>query len=98
MHIADKVHQLISSLTSDECTSFDVCFCCCGATCLPGNGYFIMELISSGNFSCCEMSEKFCSAENFGPGPIFSKKIVPPGTNFPEKGPVLKILFQFILC
>ena len=45
------------------------------------------------------LSRKFCSAEKFGPGPIFSEKIVPPGTNFPEKkGPVLKILFRFILC
>ena len=33
-----------------------------------------MELIASGNFSCCEMSQKFCSTENFGPGPIFSEK------------------------
>ena len=32
-----------------------------------------------------ELSRKFCSADNFGPGPIFSEKIVPPGTNFPEK-------------
>ena len=31
------------------------------------------------------LSRKFCSAENFGPGPIFSEKIVPPRTNFPEK-------------
>ena len=32
-----------------------------------------------------DVSQKFCSAENFGPGPIFSEKIVPPGTDFPEK-------------
>ena len=31
------------------------------------------------------VSRKFCSAENLGPGPIFQKKIVPSGTNFPEK-------------
>ena len=31
------------------------------------------------------LSWKFCSAENFGPGPIFSEKIVPPRMNFPEK-------------
>ena len=42
------------------------------------------------------LSQKFCSAENFGPGPIFSGKIVPPGSIFSEKnGPVLKILFRF---
>ena len=44
------------------------------------------------------LSWKFCSAENFGSGPFFSEKIVPGGTIFPEKnGPVLKILFQFML-
>ena len=32
-----------------------------------------------------DVSQKFCSTENFGPGPIFSEKIVPSGTNFPEK-------------
>ena len=43
-----------------------------------------------------DLSRKFCSAENFGPGPIFSGKIVPPGSIFSEKiGPVLKILFRF---
>ena len=26
------------------------------------------------------LSRKFCSAENFGSGPIFSGKIIPPGT------------------
>ena len=31
------------------------------------------------------LSRKIFSTENFGPGPIFSEKIVPPGTNFPEK-------------
>ena len=42
------------------------------------------------------LSRKFCSAENFGPGPIFSGKIVPPGSIFSEKnGPVLKIIFRF---
>ena len=42
------------------------------------------------------LSRKFCSAEYFGPGPIFSGKIVPPGSIFSEKnGPVLKILFRF---
>ena len=42
-----------------------------------------------------DLSRKFCSAENFGPGPIFSGKIVPGGTVFSEKnGPVLKILFR----
>ena len=41
------------------------------------------------------LSRKFCSAEKFGPGPIFSGKIVPDGTVFSEKnGPVLKILFR----
>ena len=44
----------------------------------------------------CVLSRKFCSAENFGQGPIFSGKIVPPGSIFSEKnGPVLKILFRF---
>ena len=42
------------------------------------------------------LSRKFCSAEKFGPGPIFSGKIVPPGSIFSEKnGPILKILFRF---
>ena len=40
------------------------------------------------------LSRKFCSAENFGPGPIFSEKIVPFRNDFFEKnGLVLKILF-----
>ena len=44
------------------------------------------------------LSRKFCSAENFGPGLLFSEKIVPDGTIFPGKnGPVLKILFWFTL-
>ena len=46
------------------------------------------------------MSRKFCSFENFGPGPFFSGKIVLPGMIFPEKnGPGLKILFriQFLI-
>ena len=30
------------------------------------------------------LSRKFCSAENFGPGPFFSEKIVPGETIFPE--------------
>ena len=48
--------------------------------------------------SCSGLSQKFCSAENFGPGPIFSGKIVLGGTIFSEKnGPVLKILFLFTL-
>ena len=33
-----------------------------------------------------ELSRKYCSAENFGPGPIFSGKIVPGGTIFSETG------------
>jgi len=41
----------------------------------------------------CVVSRKFWSAENFGPGPIFSLKILVPGTNFFGKiGPALKIL------
>ena len=44
------------------------------------------------------LSRKFCSAENFGPGSFFSEKIVPDGMIFLEKnGPVLKILFRFML-
>ena len=31
------------------------------------------------------LSRKFCSAENFGLGPVFSEKIVTPGTNFLKK-------------
>ena len=39
------------------------------------------------------LSRKFWSAENFGPGPIFSLKILVPRTNFFGKiGPGLKIL------
>ena len=35
------------------------------------------------------LSQKFWSAKNFGPGPIFSGKIGPGQTNFFEIGPVL---------
>ena len=41
------------------------------------------------------LSRKFCSTENFGPGPIFSGKIIPGGTIF--SGLVLKILFLYTL-
>ena len=41
----------------------------------------ILSILGSG----LVLSRKFCSAENFGQGPIFSENIVPPRTNFPEK-------------
>ena len=47
------------------------------------------------SFSERSLSRKFWSAENFGPGPIFSLKILVPWTNFFEKsGPGVKILVR----
>ena len=43
----------------------------------------------------CGLSRKFWSSENFGPGPIFSLKILVPRTSFFEKsGPDMKILVR----
>ena len=45
-----------------------------------------MNLVRSGPVhEIVGLSRKFCSAENFGLGPIFSEKIVLPGTNIDEK-------------
>ena len=48
MHTADKVHQLMSLLTSDESTPFDVWLCCHGVMCLWMNEYSVIYWQSVG--------------------------------------------------
>ena len=56
MFRADKVHQLMSSLTFDEHTPFNIhdCAVMMLPVFLQGNGLFMMVLISLGNCSCCD--------------------------------------------
>ena len=62
--------------------------------------YDICSVISLNSQPSVALSRKFWSAENFGPGPIFSLKILVPRTNFFEKlGPALKNLVPlFFRC